>query len=109
MPCNVRVVGRLSDHVTSWRRQGQANRQNHDRSSGTGTPTKDSGRQQAMPAPPGNAWGVKATAAGAAPATRNPTQTQATEQHAPVQDFNANEVKEFLRKSTWTASCWTAA
>ncbi|USP82366.1 hypothetical protein yc1106_09640 [Curvularia clavata] len=73
-----------------WRRQGQANR-----NSGASTPTKDSGRQQAMPAPANNVWGAKQTkASGPAPAA---AQAQ-SEHHIPVKDFNANEVKEFLKK-----------
>jgi hypothetical protein len=73
-----------------WRRQGQANR-----NSGASTPTKDSGRQQAMPAPTNNVWGAKqAKASGPAPAA---AQAQ-SEHHVPVKDFNANEVKEFLKK-----------
>ncbi|KAF2270817.1 hypothetical protein CC78DRAFT_1175 [Lojkania enalia] len=48
-----------------WRRSGQTNRQNQDRSSGNNTPTRDGGRQQ---------------------------------QHVPVKEFNAAEVKEFLKK-----------
>ncbi|KNG47468.1 hypothetical protein DDE82_002801 [Stemphylium lycopersici] len=75
-----------------WRRQGQGNR-----NSGASTPTKDSGRQQAMPPPTGNVWGAKqGKAAGPAPAA--PAQAQ-PENHVPVKDFNANEVKNFLKKN----------
>ena len=92
-----RIVTR-ADKTPSWRRQGQANRQNQDRSSGTSTPTKDGGRPQALPALPANAWAPKGKAPGPAPVAA--AQTQAAVQHVPVQDFNAHEVKEFLRKST---------
>lgn len=47
----------------------------------------------------GNAWGAKqgkATGTGPVAATA-PAQP---DNHLPVKDFNANEVKEFLRKST---------
>ncbi|EUC40582.1 hypothetical protein COCMIDRAFT_41103 [Bipolaris oryzae ATCC 44560] len=76
-----------------WRRQGQANR-----NSGTSTPTKDAaGRPQSMTAAPaGNVWGTKqAKASGPTPAAQ--AQAQA-EHHVPVKGFNANEVKEFLKK-----------
>ncbi|PSN70292.1 hypothetical protein BS50DRAFT_585730 [Corynespora cassiicola Philippines] len=82
-----------------WRRSGQANRQNQDRSSGTNTPTRDGGRQQAMGALQGNVWGNakgKATGGADRPAAQ-PTPVQA-EHHVPVRDFNAGEVKEFLKK-----------
>ncbi|KAF2856934.1 hypothetical protein T440DRAFT_463147 [Plenodomus tracheiphilus IPT5] len=79
-----------------WRRQGQANRQNQDRSSGTSTPTKDGPRPQATTAPSGSAWGAKGKPSGPAPVASAPA--QAAEQHVPVRDFNATEVKDFLRK-----------
>ncbi|KAI8937697.1 hypothetical protein NX059_005398 [Plenodomus lindquistii] len=79
-----------------WRRQGQTNRQNQDRSSGTSTPTKDGPRPQPNTAPSGGAWGAKGKPSGPAPVSSAPA--QATEQHVPVRDFNANEVKDFLRK-----------
>ena len=85
----------------SWRRQGQTNRQGQDRASGTSTPTKDAGRQQPMPNAPANVWGAKGKPAGAAPAT--PAQQAQPEHHVPVRDFNANEVREFLKKSTFFA------
>ncbi|KAH7402685.1 hypothetical protein BKA66DRAFT_6798 [Pyrenochaeta sp. MPI-SDFR-AT-0127] len=78
-----------------WRRQGQANRQNQDRTSGSTTPAKEGGRQQAMSALSGNAWGTKGKAAGPAPVATAQAQP---EHHTPVRDFNANEVKDFLRK-----------
>lgn len=86
-----------TDNMDSWRRQGQANRQNQDRASGSSTPAKEGGRQQAVSALSGNAWGVKGKAAG--PASSASTQAQA-EHHMPVREFNADEVKDFLRKST---------
>ena len=50
-----------------------------------------------MAAPTGSVWGAKqAKASGPAPAAA--AQAQA-EHHVPVKDFNANEVKEFLKKS----------
>ncbi|EUC29446.1 hypothetical protein COCVIDRAFT_31474 [Bipolaris victoriae FI3] len=76
-----------------WRRQGQANR-----NSGANTPTKDAGgRPQSMAAAPaGNVWGTKqAKASGPTPAAQAQAQP---EHHVPVKDFNANEVKEFLKK-----------
>ena len=90
-----------TDASYSWRRQGQANR-----NSGASTPTKDSGRQQAMPAPANNVWGAKQTkASGPAPAA---AQAQ-SEHHVPVKDFNANEVKEFLKKSMFLGRNWDDA
>lgn len=50
----------------------------------------------------GNAWKGKAAGGadrGQAQAQAQPAHVQA-EQHVPVKDFNAGEVKEFLRKST---------
>jgi hypothetical protein len=78
--------------VCSWRRTGK----NQDRNSGASTPTGT--KDKATPA--GNtAWGGKGkTAPG--------TQSAAPEHHVPVREFNANEVREFLRKSmscTWRA------
>ncbi|CAA9965749.1 hypothetical protein P3342_011769 [Pyrenophora teres f. teres] len=75
-----------------WRRQGQGNR-----NSGTNTPTKDNGRQQAMSSLTGNAWGAKQGKAGGAGPTAATAQAQ-PDNHVPVKDFNANEVKEFLKK-----------
>jgi hypothetical protein len=79
--------------MDSWRRTGQG-KQNQERGSGTNTPTKEGGRQQATSAVAGSAWGGKAKGAGPAPAT----QTSA-EHHVPVREFNAGEVREFLKKS----------
>ena len=92
----------ISDGV-SWRRSGQqANRQNQEARSGTNTPTRDGGRQQAMAALSGNAWGgAKGKAAGGA---ERPGAQQAplgqSDSHVPVKDFNAAEVKRYLKKST---------
>jgi hypothetical protein len=84
-----------TDKWYSWRRQGQANRNSN---SGANTPTKDNaGRQQAMPAPTGNVWGAK-QGKGSGPAAA-PVQAQ-PDQHVPVKEFNANEVRDFLKKST---------
>jgi len=88
-----------SNQDNSWRRQGQANRQNQDRSSGTSTPTKEGPRPQATTAPSGGAWGPKGKPSAPAAIT-SPVQGPAAEHHVPVRDFNANEVKDFLRKST---------
>lgn len=50
-----------------------------------------------MAAPAGNVWGTKqAKASGPGPAAQAQAQP---EHHVPVKDFNANEVKEFLKKS----------
>ncbi|KAF2192411.1 hypothetical protein K469DRAFT_730971 [Zopfia rhizophila CBS 207.26] len=81
-----------------WRRSGQPNRQNQDRSSGTNTPTRDGGRQQAMSALSGNAWGSgRGKGASGGDSAAQPPPVQA-EHHVPVRDFNAAEVKEFLKK-----------
>ena len=93
-------IGRVTsstDNENSWRRQGQANRQNQDRASGSSTPAKEGGRQQAVSALSGNAWGTKGKGGGPAPTAS--TQAQA-EHHTPVRNFNADEVKDFMRKST---------
>jgi hypothetical protein len=90
--------------ATSWPRSRQTNRQNsqNERTSGANTPTRDGGRQQAAAALSGNAWTQpkgKATGGGGAP--QSPV--QAADSHVPVQDFNAAEVKNFLKKSTFTS------
>ncbi|KAF2741387.1 hypothetical protein EJ04DRAFT_507205 [Polyplosphaeria fusca] len=77
-----------------WRRSGQANRQNQDRSSGTNTPTRDGGRQSVS----GNAWTGKNKAVGGGDRAVAQPASAPPEQHAPVKEFNANEVKEFLKK-----------
>ncbi|KAF9735396.1 hypothetical protein PMIN01_06801 [Paraphaeosphaeria minitans] len=77
---------------SSWQRpQGRGNR-----TSGSNNPSKEGGRQQAMPAVSGNAWKAK----GQGGAERAPAQAPSVpaEQHVPVKDFNAGEVKEFLKK-----------
>jgi hypothetical protein len=89
--------------ATSWRRSGQANRQNsqNERTSGANTPTRDGGRQQAAAALSGNVWGQgKGKSAGGGGATQTPV--QAADSHVPVKEFNAGEVKNFLKKSTFT-------
>lgn len=87
--------------VNSWRRSGQQakgqTQQNQDRTSGTSTPTRDSGRQQAAAALAGNAWASKGKAAGSSGAPQSPVQADS---HVPVRDFNSREVKEFLKRST---------
>ncbi|KAF2691656.1 hypothetical protein K458DRAFT_411379 [Lentithecium fluviatile CBS 122367] len=78
----------------SWSRP-QGGRGN--RNSGANTPNKEGGRQQAMTALSGNAWGGKGKAAGGTDrAQAQPASAQA-DQHVPVKDFNASEVKEFLK------------
>ncbi|KAH8723499.1 hypothetical protein GQ44DRAFT_710014 [Phaeosphaeriaceae sp. PMI808] len=77
-----------------WRRSGQGNRQTQERASGANTPTKEGGRQQATS---GNPWGGKGKAAGSSKATQAQTNAPA-EHHVPVREFNANEVREFLKK-----------
>jgi hypothetical protein len=49
-----------------------------------------------MPAPTANVWGAK-QGKGTGPAAA-PVQAQ-QDQHVPVKEFNANEVREFLKKS----------
>ncbi|XTI94768.1 hypothetical protein V2W45_1441656 [Cenococcum geophilum] len=87
-----------------WRRSGQPQqqRQNQDRSSGTNTPTRDNARQQAMPSLSGNSWamsdkGKGGSTGGERPRSMQPMPVQG-EQHVPVRDFNAAEVKDFLKK-----------
>jgi hypothetical protein len=84
----------------SWRRSGQSNRQNQDTRSGNNTPARDGGRQQALSALSGNAWGPGKGKAGGG-GNQGPAQatTAQAEQHVPVKDFNAAEVREFLKKS----------
>ncbi|EAT91892.2 hypothetical protein SNOG_00397 [Parastagonospora nodorum SN15] len=82
-----------------WRRPGQGNNQN--RNSGANTPTKEAGRQQAPSTTTGNAWGGKGKTAGPAPAPAAQTNAPAVH-HVPVRDFNSNEVRDFLKKSTST-------
>ncbi|KAH7126695.1 hypothetical protein B0J11DRAFT_579134 [Dendryphion nanum] len=81
-----------------WRRSGPPNnRQNQDGRSGTNTPTRDGGRQQTLSALSGNAWGAgKGKAAGGA--DRGSSQPATGQGHVPVKDFNAGEVKEYLKK-----------
>ena len=49
-------------------------------------------------APAGNVWGTKQAKASGPTAPAAQAQAQ-PEHHVPVKDFNANEVKEFLKKS----------
>jgi hypothetical protein len=66
--------------------------------SGTNTPTKDGGRQQAMAALSGNVWaGGKGKPAGGG--DRGAAQPAPGPTHVPVKDFNSAEVREFLKKS----------
>ncbi|KAF2032206.1 hypothetical protein EK21DRAFT_37710, partial [Setomelanomma holmii] len=80
----------------SLRRPGQGNRPTQDRSSsGTNIPTKDGGRPQPASALSGNAWGGKGKAVGSAQGAQA---SGPAEHHVPVRDFNANEVRDFLKK-----------
>jgi hypothetical protein len=105
----------LVAHLTSqsgWRRSGQANRQNQDARSGTNTPNRDGGKQQGVPGASGNVWGAgkgkgaggggggSSSGGGSDRPAAQPTPVQA-EQHVPVKDFNAAEVKEYLKKSEY--------
>ncbi|KAF2651250.1 hypothetical protein K491DRAFT_707171 [Lophiostoma macrostomum CBS 122681] len=84
---------------TRWRRSGQqTNRQNQDARSGTNTPTRDGGRQQAMAALSGNAWGGGKGKAGGGGGDRGASQPAPAPIHVPVRDFNSAEVKDFLKK-----------
>ncbi|KAF2021840.1 hypothetical protein BU24DRAFT_417475 [Aaosphaeria arxii CBS 175.79] len=83
-----------------WRRSGPPNRQNQDARSGTNTPTNPGGRQQALSTLSGNAWGSAKGKAASGGGDRGPNQssTPQADRHVPVKDFNAAEVKEFLKK-----------
>jgi hypothetical protein len=90
----------LADLPISWRRPGpgQGNNRQTQGAAGTPTPTKD-GRQQSAATPPPNAWATKGKPAGPGqPATATAASAPA-EHHVPVRGFNANEVKDFLKKS----------
>ncbi|KAL1612726.1 hypothetical protein SLS60_000955 [Paraconiothyrium brasiliense] len=81
------------ENRSSWQRpQGRGNR-----ASGSNNPGKDGGRQQAMSALSGNAW--KGKGQGGGERAQAQTTTVPADQHIPVKDFNAGEVKEFLKKS----------
>jgi len=55
----------------------------------------------------GNAWGTKqGKAAGAGAGATSATAQAQPDSHLPVKDFNANEVKEFLKKSTSAMRLW---
>jgi hypothetical protein len=83
----------------SWRRSGQANRQSQDGRSGNNTPTREAGRQQAMNALSGNAWGGPKGKAPGGGNERGPVQPASYQgEHIPVRDFNADEVRAYLRK-----------
>jgi hypothetical protein len=91
----------LADLPISWRRPGpgQGNNRQTQGAAGTPTPTKDGGRQQSAATPPPNAWATKGKPAGPGqPATATAASAPA-EHHVPVRGFNANEVKDFLKKS----------
>lgn len=77
-----------ADMHCSWRRPGQGN-------------SKD-GRQQASPSP-GNAWGNK-TAHSNKPAGsgQNASVPAPKEEHVPVREFNAVEVRDYLKKSEYS-------
>jgi hypothetical protein len=94
-----------TDETSGWRRSGQANRQNQETRSGTSTPNRDGGRQQGVSGVSGNVWGGgKGKATGAGNAERQvvqPTPAQAEQQqNVSDKDFNAGEVKEYLKKRT---------
>ncbi|KAF2815161.1 uncharacterized protein BDZ99DRAFT_515909 [Mytilinidion resinicola] len=100
-----------------WRRssqqpQPQQQQQRGDARSGANTPRD--GRAQPLTAVPGNVWGVEGkgkpavalrggerTPDGASTPVRAPTAPTAPaaqDNHIPVKEFNAGEVKEFLKK-----------
>ncbi|OCK76925.1 hypothetical protein K432DRAFT_385086 [Lepidopterella palustris CBS 459.81] len=85
-----------------WRRSGQPQQQrqnNQDRSSsGTNTPTKEGARQQSMSALTGNTWAGKGGPASAEKGRGTQPLAVQGEQHVPVRNFNATEVKDFLKK-----------
>lgn len=86
------------DVAYTWRRSGP-NRPNQDRSSGTNTPTRESAQQQGLGSVSGNAWGSRKGKGAAADRPGPPPASPAqTEHHLPMRDFNASEVKEFLKK-----------
>ncbi|KAF1974254.1 hypothetical protein BU23DRAFT_579736 [Bimuria novae-zelandiae CBS 107.79] len=78
------------ENRSSWQRpQGRGNR-----TSGSNNQNKDGGRQQSVSSVSGNAWKGKSAGGAQAQAPSVPT-----EQHVPVKDFNAGEVKDFLKKN----------
>ena len=92
-----RMRGRaLTNTPISWRRpgSGQGNNRQTQGASGTSTPTKDT-RQQSTATPPPNAWATKGKPAGPG----QPATASAPADHVPVRGFNANEVRDFLKKS----------
>jgi hypothetical protein len=82
-----------------WRRPGPGQGNNRQtQGAATPTPTKD-GRQPSAATPPPNAWATKGKPAGPGqPATATAASAPA-EHHVPVRGFNANEVKDFLKKN----------
>jgi len=68
-----------------------------------------------MAALSGNAWSAKGKAAGGADRGQAPVQPASAsasasasaqaDQHVPVKEFNAGEVKDFLKKSAFGSSC----
>jgi hypothetical protein len=60
-----------------------------------------------MAALSGNAWGGKGKAAGGADRGQAPGQPAAAQadQHVPVKEFNAAEVKDWLKKSASYSRC----
>lgn len=108
-----------SDLQRSWRRPGPGHGQaaaNRGQSggSGTSTPTREAGKLQqqqagSMTAASGNVWGGaagKVKGAGGAPAAVQEQQQQQQQQsqtqhqqHVAENEFNADEVREFLKKS----------
>ncbi|KAJ4358188.1 uncharacterized protein N0V89_002767 [Didymosphaeria variabile] len=91
------------ENRSSWQRpQGRGNR-----ASGSNNPGKDGGRQQAMSALSGNAWKGKGQGGGERAQAQTPSVP--AEQHVPVKDFNAGEVKEFLKKKYLESVAGTSA
>ena len=83
-------------HRSSWQQRPQGRGNN--RTSGVNNQNKDGGRQQGLSSVSGNAWKGKG-APGAQASTPAPASTTPAEQHVPLRDFNAGEVKDFLKKS----------
>jgi hypothetical protein len=87
-------LGLMADR-SSWQRpQGRGNR-----ASGSTNPSKDGARQQAMTALSGNAWKGKGQGGAERAQAQAQTPSAPAEHHVPVKDFNAGEIKEFLKKS----------
>ncbi|KAK7189403.1 uncharacterized protein CC84DRAFT_1258141 [Paraphaeosphaeria sporulosa] len=89
-----RNMSGAGENRSSWQRpQGRGNR-----ASSSNNPSKEGARQQAMSAVSGNAWKAKGQGQGGAERAPAPAPSVPAEQHVPVKDFNAGEVKEFLKK-----------